>query len=206
MPISTYAELKNAVADWLNREDLASVIPSFITLAEADINRKLRDWRMETRSTASLEAQYSALPGDWLQTIRLQIAGDTSRLELVSQGALADLRAARGDLGGKPTHYALTAGGLELFPTPDQTYTAELVYFAKVPALSDVATSNWLLTSAPDVYLYGALMQTAPYLKDDARTEVWAALYSAAVEGLNASSERARYSGNGLRLRVRGLA
>lgn len=205
MAISTYAELRSAVADWLNRDDLAAVVPSFIALAEADINRSLRDYRMEKRSTAALDAQYSALPNDWVETIRLSLTGSTSRVELASDGALAEMRAMRGDIVGRPTHYAHTAGGLELFPTPDQTYDAELVYFAKVPALSDTVTTNWLLAAAPDVYLYGALVQSAPYLKDDARAAVWAGLYQNAITNLNSASERARHSGSGLRLRIRGL-
>lgn len=206
MPISTYSELQSAISDWLNREDLAAVIPSFISLAEADISRTLRDYRMEKRSSATLEAQYSALPADWVETVRLQLTGSTSRLELVSDGALADMRAARADAGGKPTHYAHTAGGLELFPTPDASYEAELVYISKVPALSVGAPTNWLLSAAPDVYLYGALTQSAPYLKDDQRTTVWASLYQSAISNLNMASERARYSGSGLRLRNRGTA
>jgi hypothetical protein len=197
--------MQSAIADFLNREDLAAVIPTFISLAEADINRVLRDYRMEKRSTAQVDAQYSALPGDWLETIRVQIVGDTSRLELVSDGALADMRAMRNDAGGKPTHYAHTAGGLELFPTPDAEYTVEVVYFAKVPALSVSATTNWLLSAAPDVYLYGALTQSAPYLKDDQRAPVWAGLYQNAISSLNTASERSRYSGTGLRLRIRGM-
>lgn len=206
MTLETYAELKSAIADWLNREDMTSVIPSFIALAEADMNRSLRDYRMEKRSNATLDAQYSALPADWLETIRLHLTDTTSRLELVSEGALADLRAQRGDATGKPTHYAHTAGGLELFPTPDGSYTAELVYVAKVPALSDSNTANWLLSAAPDAYLYGALVQSAPYLKDDQRATVWAGLYQSAINNLNSASELARFSGSGLRLRNRGLA
>lgn len=206
MPISTYAELKSAVADWLNRDDLVAVIPSFITLAEADINRQLRDWRMEKRSEATLEAQFSALPGDWIETIRLNLTDGSRRLELASDGALAEMRSARNDAAGRPTHYAHTAGSLELFPTPDASYAAELVYFAKVPTLSDTATSNWLLTTAPDVYLYGALVQSAPYLKDDQRTVIWSGLYQSAINNLNSATERARYSGSGLRLRNRGMA
>ena len=205
MPLDTYANLQAAVSDFLNRDDLASVIPSFISLAEADINRKLRDWRMETRTTLAATTQYTALPADWLETIRLQVTGGTSELELASQGALAEMRAAINDQTGRPTHYALTGGQLELFPTPSQSVTLDLVYVAKVPALSNAATSNWLLTTAPDVYLYGALMQSAPYLKDDARTAVWAGLYAEAIGGLNAASERARYSGANLRLRIRGM-
>ncbi|TAE78733.1 MAG: hypothetical protein EAZ84_00410, partial [Verrucomicrobia bacterium] len=100
MSIDTYAELQSAIADWLDRQDMTAVIPSFISLAEADINRVLRDYRMEKRSTAQVDAQYSALPIDWLETIRVQIVGDTSRLELVSDGALADMRAMRNDAGG----------------------------------------------------------------------------------------------------------
>lgn len=205
MSIDTYANLQSTISDWLNRDDLTAVIPSFISLAEADISRTLRDYRMEKRSTALVDAQYSALPTDWIETIRVQITGDTSRLELVSDGALADMRAQRNDAGGKPTHYAHTAGGLELFPTPDAEYTIEIVYFAKVPALSVSATTNWLLSAAPDVYLYGALTQSAPYLKDDQRAPVWAGLYQNAITSLNTASERSRYSGTGLRLRIRGM-
>jgi hypothetical protein len=206
MSLSTYAELKGAIADWLNRDDIAAVIPSFVALAEADINRTLRDYRMEKRSTATLNGQYSALPTDWLETIRLEMDDGSLRLELASDGALSEMRSARNDATGKPTHYAHTAGGLELFPTPDAAYEAELIYIAKPPALSDVAPTNWLLTAAPDAYLYGALVQSAPYLKDDARATIWAGLYQSAITNLNAASERARYSGSGLRLRNRGMA
>lgn len=205
MPLDTYANLQAAVADFLNRDDLSAAIPTFISLAEADINRKLRDWRMETRTTLTATTQYTALPADWLETIRLQVTGGTSDLELASQGALAEMRAAINDQTGRPTHYALTGGQLELFPTPSQSYSLDLVYVAKVPALSNVATSNWLLATAPDAYLYGALTQSAPYLKDDARTAIWAGLYNEAISGLNMASERARYSGANLRLRIRGM-
>ena len=205
MTITNYGTLKSAVADWLNREDFTSVIPSFIALAEADINRILRDYRMEKRSTALVDTQYSALPADWMETIRIQISGDPSRIELASNAALADMRYSRSDRAGKPTHYAHTAGGLELFPTPDDEYTIEIVYYGRVPALSDVATTNWLLTASPDVYLYGALTQSAPYLKDDQRAAVWGALYQNAITSLNSASEQTRHSGTGLRLRIRGM-
>ncbi|MGA0985124.1 MAG: phage adaptor protein, partial [Burkholderiaceae bacterium] len=61
MTIANYSQLKTAVADFLNRDDLTSVVPTFISLAEADMQRKVRHWRMETRSTAQLDTQYSAI-------------------------------------------------------------------------------------------------------------------------------------------------
>ena len=42
MAISTFAELKTAAANWLDRSDLTDRIPEFIALAEARFNRILR--------------------------------------------------------------------------------------------------------------------------------------------------------------------
>ena len=93
MAITTYAELKTAIADFLNRDDLTSVSADFITLAEADINRRVRHWRMEKRSTAQLDTQYSAMPADFLEALRFYItSGDTSPLELISQFEMVDHR------------------------------------------------------------------------------------------------------------------
>ena len=75
-----------------------------------------------------------------------------------------------------------------------------LHYWRKIPALSDSNTTNWLLTDAPDVYLYGSLMQSAPYLAHDERLAVWAGLYTQATTSLQRSSENAKWGAN-LRLR-----
>ena len=50
MAITTYAELQSSIADFLDRDDLTSVIPTFISLAEADMNRQIRHWRQEKRA------------------------------------------------------------------------------------------------------------------------------------------------------------
>ena len=70
MTINTYATLQTAVADFLNRADLTATVPTFIALAEAGIDRDLRHWKMENRSVAEINSQYSQVPTDWLDTIR----------------------------------------------------------------------------------------------------------------------------------------
>ena len=207
MAITTYAELKTAVADFLNRDDLTAVVPTFISLAEADMQRRVRHWRMEKRSSAELDAQYAAVPGDWLETIRFYLTdGSTSPLELISQPELLQRKRSIENTAGRPAYYAVTGAQFELFPVPNDTYNGELLYFAKIPVLSDSNTSNWLLADSPDAYLYGALVHSAPYLKDDQRTQVWAALYQSVVDTLNGASDKARHSGTGLRLKIRGLS
>jgi hypothetical protein len=204
MPITTYAELKSSITDFLNRDDLDTVAADFIALAEADMQRGLRHWRMEKRSTAEIDTQYSAIPADFLEVIRFYItSNDTRPLELISQAELLDRKYRNLNTSGKPAYYAITAGEIEVYPVPDGTYTAELYYYRTIPALSDSNTSNWLLQYYPDAYLYGALIHSAPYLKDDARIQVWAALYQNAISAINAESEATKFGGSGRRMRIR---
>jgi hypothetical protein len=204
MPITTYAELKTNIADFLNRDDLTSVSSTFVSLAEADLNRQIRHWRQEKRSTAEIDTQYSAIPADMLEVIRFYItSGDTRPLELISQAEMLDRKFRNLNTSGQPAYYAVTAGELEVYPVPDGTYTSELYYFGKTPALSDSNTSNWILEHYPDAYLYGSLIHSAPYLKDDARIQVWAALYQNAIDAINQASEKAKFGGSGRRMKIR---
>jgi hypothetical protein len=198
--ITTYSGLKSAIADFLNRDDLSAVIPTFVTLAEATFNRRLRDYRMETRSSALFNEPFELLPDDWLETIRLTLLGE-GPLQLLSPQDMMRVKA-NGETGN-PRYFAHTATQIELWPEPTAgTGTGELVYFAKIPALSDGYPTNWLLTAAPDLYLYGALLHTAPYLKDDARLAVWGGLYADIMAAMNEESEAARFSGP-LKMRLR---
>lgn len=205
MAITTYDELKASIASWLNRDDLTAVIPDFIALAESSIDRDLRHYKMVQRADATLDSRYVQVPEDWVQTMRFTItSGNTFRIEATSIDDLAQLRQQNNDQPGRPRLYANVGHEIEVFPTPDTEYQMQLMYFGKTPALSATNTYNWLLQDAPDAYLYGALVQSAPYLNDDARTQVWASLYSNAIQSLQKSSDETRSAGSGLRMRTSG--
>ena len=74
------------------------------------------------------------------------------------------VREATRDTAGKPLNYNITQGEVELFPTPDATYNLEMYYYGKIPALTAANPTNAILTNFPDVYLYGSLMHSAPFL------------------------------------------
>ena len=207
MALNTYTALKASVADFLNRDDLTAVIPDFIALAEAQINRDIRHWKMEARSSGQQSSgdEYMQIPADWVETIRLHLTGTgTTVVNLVSRDSMADKRSAQEDMAGTPIMYTHADGQFQLYPTPSTDTDFELLYFQKIPSLSS-NSDNWLLLEAPDVYLYGALLHSAPYLAEDQRVAVWAQMYSASVQRLNEVSEDARFSGSGLKLKVRGL-
>jgi hypothetical protein len=118
---------------------------------------------------------------------------------------MADKRARAEDISGTSIYYTHADGQFQLYPTPSADTDFELLYIQKLVALSGSNADNWLLLEAPDVYLYGALIHSAPYLAEDERVAIWAQMYSASVVKLNEASESARFSGSGLRLKVRGL-
>lgn len=203
MALSNYTELQASIADTLNRNDLTLVIPDFIKMAETDMNRKVRHWRMENRATASANGRFSVLPTDFVEAIRLHLETDQRSIELVSYHEMQTLRENSNDTGGKPTSYAITQGEIELFPTPDAAYDIELYYYAKIPSLSSSQATNTILTNFPDAYLYGSLIHSAPYLQEDARMNAWAALYQSAIDGINGESNQAKTGSGGRRIKIR---
>jgi len=200
--ITTYSELKTAVANWLNRDDLTSVIPDFIALTEADMDRKIRHWRMEERSTADIDARYTQLPSGFMEAVRFHLDFDERPIDLVTPVFMQKQRQSNSDTSGRPLYYSIIAGQIEVWPTPDAAYTGELYYYARTTPLDDSNTTNWILDYFPDAYLYGALVHSAPYLVDDQRTQVWASLYQNAIDGINSNNEKAKFGGSGLRMQV----
>lgn len=204
MALTTYNELKSSVADWLNRTDLTAVVPDFISLAEAQIERTLRTRQMIVRATASIDSEYSAVPADFLETKSIKLnTNPVTALQFESIDALDSMKGTMYLAAGKPLYFGIVGGQIRVLPVPDSTYTAELTYYAKLSKLSSTNATNWLLTQAPDVYLYGALMQAAPYLKDDARITVWATMYTRGLEELQVADDRGATSGGSILMRAR---
>ncbi len=203
MALTTYDELRTSLASWLNRADLDSVIPDFIALAEAQLNRDVRHWRaISYDQSYTIDARFIDKPSDWLETISLTADPAKPPLKLVSMSDMQTMRGANADATGEPKYYTHGNSQIEVYPSPGDTYTGELVYFAELPSLAD-NNVNWLLTYAPDAYLYGSLVASAPFLHHDERLPTWAQLYAAAVQRLNAESDAAKWSGTGLRMRGR---
>lgn len=201
--ITNYTTLVSTVADYLNRQDLSAQIPTFIQLAESDLNTRLRCREMIVRATTTNDDEYVRLPLDFLEGINLQLVGGQSPLRYITLDE-ADIVNARQGYNA-PTFYSLMNGAIELVPPPATGVDVEIemVYYGKITALSDSNQTNWLLLKAPDVYLYGALVHAAPFLMDDQRISVFGSFYSQRVEALNDESQKSLHSGSPLVARTR---
>ena len=220
MAISTYDTLKSGIADFLNRDDLTSVIPTFIDMAQGQINRDVRHWKMEKQvGLSSLSAGIYALPSDWLETKELKFApdsiakpNDTYTVEYISQNTFDERKQNSNALKGDPKYYTLSAHQgvmkVHLFPLTAESDTvtnAVIVNYLAENQLDESNQTNWLITDASDVYLYGSLIHAAIYLKDDERLALFSQMYGAAVQRVNASSDESEYKHDRLRTRKLGL-
>jgi hypothetical protein len=194
--ISNYTQLVSTIAEYLARDDLTLRIPDFVTLAEAKFNRTLFHPRMETRTTLTVNTllpspEFLDLPTDF-QTIRMVRLPDEvgkPRLQFMSQTQIDDYRYSRDNVAGSPVYFTIVGDQIELAPTPNEDMDVEVLYRANIPALATNST-NWLLTIAPDLYLYGTLLEATPYIQNDERISLWATGMQTVLDQLNALAER----------------
>lgn len=197
MALDTYANLQTTIGNFLNRADLTSAIPDFITLAEAEMRRRLRTRRATGRSDATLTSEYIAVPSDFGGPIAITLTG-TSPIALLEYAEPSKmLEAQQGNFTGtgQPRWYSVVGENLQFMPAPDGSYTIEMTYWKGLTALSASSTTNWMLTDNPDAYLYGALIHSAPYLVDDERISTWAGIFSAIMDDIKVSDAQSAYGG-----------
>ena len=191
----TYSELKTNIANYLNRSDLTTEIDIFIDNTEAELNRRLRVADMIKRATATADAQYLSLPTDWLEAVNVEITSNDFRpLMQMSIESLDVYRKANNNITGQPIYFALVDNTMELAPTPDAEYTLQLTYYSKIDALSDSNTSNFVLASHPDIYLYGSLKHASVFLMEDERALLFNAQFEKSLEEMRLQQERAEFA------------
>ena len=206
MAITTYSEVQDTIADYLARSDLTSYIPDFIVGAETRIAYgsaapfecpALRCRAMETSADITFSSRTASLPTGYLEMRRIYwSANPNRRLEQMSPEQFYGSWI--GTENGLATHYVIEGDSITIGPA--ESGTAKMLYYKK---FTDLATDDaeWLLANSPHVYVYGALLEAAPFLHNDERIQTWFAMYRSAIEGLNKSSVRDRWSGSALAVR-----
>jgi hypothetical protein len=203
MALTNYGELKTAVASWLARSDLTTVIPDFVFLAHKQLQRELKGHlRLQKRASLSITGQYVAAPTDFLELVSIYRGDGSGPILYMSPDEMVSYFDSTSS--GEPKYVCLSADttpGAEYFrfaPVPDTTYAATIEYYATMGYfVSDVAT-NWVLTDHPDVYLYGSLLQARAFLGDDGRIPTWLQAYQMAVNDVRKHGHRSRWGASGM--------
>jgi len=120
MALSTYAELKTSIANWLNRSDLTSEISDdFIKLVEAEYNSKLRIRKMITSDTSfTIDSELETLPTGFLQVRDFFIVSGSAKYSLTYMAPTQMDQTRGGSTSGRPLVYTILGGNFRFAPTP----------------------------------------------------------------------------------------
>lgn len=189
MALSTYSGLQTAIASLLNRSDLTSAVPDWIRMCEAELNRRLDTRQMEETTILTIDAASEALPAGFGGVKGFQLTENNgTRMEYVTPDGFDALST----ITGNPIYYTISGTSFYFAAPPAGEFTTRLRYRKLISALSDANTTNWLLASYPDVYLYGSAIHSAPYLNDDQRITLWQGKFDQIVDQINTEARRER--------------
>lgn len=183
MAIGTFGELRSAVADWLKRSDLTNTIPTFVALAESNIRRDVRCRAMEQEATGTLTATTLAVPTRFLEARRVILGTYVQDYVVPNEWYLVK--------DASTNQYTILGENFNFQALKDYT----IQYWQAFASLSADGDTNWLLTNAPDVYLWASLEQAAIFIRDDSMAALSRAQYQAAVAKINSTEQKARFGG-----------
>lgn len=182
MTITTYAGLSTAAFRRLNRAADTTAFNDCLELTEAEINRRLAlspVRPMHTVATSTVTTEYWAAPTDIIDVDSFAI-GDDPILATTAQNIAAMFEADTET--GQPKFYAQVGDEFRFHPTPDTSYETTLTYWARVPALTSLATTNWLSLKHPDVYFHGVLAHLYQEYFDAENADTQAGLFDLALQ------------------------
>jgi hypothetical protein len=192
MSITSYAELKTAVESWLDHTLFTARVPEFITLFEAAANRRLRVRQMEATASLAMANGQASVPADYLAWRRLTWTGST-RVELAYVHPSYLQAAYPASPSDVPRIFSIEGSMLKIRPIDDTGL--EFDYYQRIPALSDAAPTNWLLTAHPDLYLFGALAEAEMFGVNDERAASWKGRRDEIFAEIEQLSNRSRGAG-----------
>lgn len=176
MAIESFDDLVTNMAFYMKRQDLSSLIPNFIQLAESTFDKTVY---VKARRVSYIFTPLQAvnpLPSDWKRVIQVWVLGQ--QLDFFPSDW--DSAYAGGTIPQISNGYQIVDNNLVL--SVRQLALTQLDYYQTLEGLSTANESNWLLEAAPDVYLWGALSQAAIYMRDNTLLGTWSSLASAAMQ------------------------
>jgi hypothetical protein len=188
-----YSELLTNVRNYTEVESEVlsdSVIDVFINNVENKIQRELDldAFRKFQFSSFTIGSPFITMPDDFAfergVQIKDQITGDRTWLEQRDTTFIDEYNKDRSDTG-TPKYYANWDQNTMIFaPTPDAAYEIELWYNKTPDHLSSSNTTTWLSTNAPEVLIYGTVVEAFSYLKNPPYVQLYEQKYAQAVQFL----------------------
>jgi hypothetical protein len=154
MALDTYTNLSTALGSWNKRTYTPDQTDEAILLTEANANRKLAsDFRRRSSATINTDSSgIGTLPTGFVGLTSI-VRNVTGSLPLKQVSWDASIGRDPFAISDDATVFAIKGTTFKVAPVTDDDFIA--LFSSTVPALTGSNTTNWLLTLAPDYYLFG---------------------------------------------------
>jgi hypothetical protein len=200
--VTSYSTLLTAVSDYLARSDLSTFTPNFVQNFEERFYRDSENWAswMESALSVSISSNVAAVPSDYLD-LRIAYISGYQPLKRVTLEQLYSRYPRGAGTSGIAKFIARNATNFEFGPegvsgTLAGTYLAKPTVLRSYTTGGADAAAHFLIVNAPDLLIYGALLEAEPFLKNDARLVTWKSAYDWALDSYRKRFVAEDYSGS----------
>ena len=204
MNFSNYADFRTKVQTLIDGDDIsvsdlsANTLDLIISMGEQRLYREVRSSAMDAALSLTITANAATIPTDCLELRSVYISGEKP-LEIIPYETY--LTYLSGSTSEAQATYAAQVGETLVF-WPAATGTLLGRYYKKFSDISSGITSNTLFSRHPDIFVYAALAESAPFIGDNKRLPIWEAKYAALVQAVNHEERRRSWNSSSLRVRV----
>lgn len=213
-----YKQIKESAQGYVDRYDaeLVNAIPGFTKVVESKINSALKTGEQSVRAQIWLERnkEYYGLPDDWggFRDVELVRKGSQSLNEGTGYhpvGGMTLIYVNPEQMNGtsrkeKQRYYTVIANQIQVAPPTDNDIL-EVVYYQRVPPLTNDTDVNWLTEKHPDSYIFGLCAEISAFAKDAVGFELYKMRFAEAIADIAMDDQVTRWSGPSLRTYTEGL-
>ena len=207
MDYDTIIALALSYADRESDAEIPLKMDSFLRITESRSNRAFRIGDQSARatidlSTGDVDQEYFGLPADFGGLRDIEYKSGTSRatFHYLSPEQMNERYTA--NQTGSKLYYTIIAKQIHIWPVSSQSGTIEIVYYQRVPALTAIASTNWLSDDNPDAYLFGLMVEISAFVKDKEATVLWDTRFKESLSEIENDDLQERWSGTALQTRV----
>lgn len=205
-----YTEIKDTALGYADRQDteITSRIDLFLKMVEARINRKIESQEaIATVHTIIVNNVFEyTLPTDFRELQDIKIVNTDNEnysypLELSSPERVTTFRLD----GSDQRIYTVIGNTVQICSNPyDATLNLvlEITYKQKIPALTSLATTNWISNNHPDLYVFGLMAEINAFVKDANASMLWEQRFNTVLDEIDLFESRYRWSGPTLKVKV----
>lgn len=179
MSFTTYDELVAEVLSFSERPDLAGKIDSFITLAEAEINRRIESLSIEDREYINTIAgqEYYVLPRNYRGFRALRARMPHGVITVTTPQAINKVKQAQDRATGREIFAAFHGNELQIYPIPADSYEIEMTFLQHAESLGVENPTNAILDRYPDLYLTGCMYYLSVFTKDKENASAYLSIF-----------------------------